>query len=830
LVVYYLLAGLVYIRTPPSVIIHKYRIKNIERRKVISSSYNINLTDPMRQRLIAICLLYFALTTCSPRDDKKSFQPPVNASNGLFSLSQVKQGSQLYATYCASCHGNELRGTEGGIALIGDRFMSKWQEQTLGTLYSLTKNTMPKTNPNSLDNGSYSALVAFMLNANGFTPGENELTSELEKLEHITIGIPPASSQTSMAFAPNHFDPTPPTVEAEWLQHRGDLASTNYSSLDEINVDNVSQLKVVWRWKTENFGAGPEFYFKATPLLANGVLYTTAGLSRTVAAIDAQTGETLWTYRFDEKERRISVPRQNSGRGVAYWSSPDRTKDRIVYITPGFQLIALDANTGEPIPAFGKNGIVDLKKGLNQNVDLLTATIGSTSPPIIVNDVIVVGSSFPVGLAPKSKKQVRGDIMGYDVHTGRQLWIFHTIPQQGEEGNDSWEDGSWKYTGNVGAWAPLSADPELGYVYVPLEAPTGDFYGGHRRGNNLFSQTLVCLDAKSGKKVWHFQTSHHDIWDYDLPAPPILADINVNGKPIKAVVQLTKQAFAFVFDRVTGKPIWPIVERPVPKSEVPGEWTSPTQPFPTRPAPYDRQGFSEDILVDFTPEIKSEAAMIARRYKTGPLFTPISIYDSLNNPGTLMLPDAVGGANWQGGVFDKETGMLYISSSSILRAVSLDKDPARSDMDYIAFIGSSKIGPYGLPLVKPPYGRITAIDLNTGDHRWMVPNAETPQWLKNIPALKGLDIPPTGIPDRVGMLVTKTLLFAGEGSGMYASDFPGGNKFRAYDKATGRVIAQIELPANQTGVPMTYSVNKKQYIVVAVGAPGIPGELVALGF
>ncbi len=782
----------------------------------------------MQHRFIAICLLSFALATCSQRDNKKSTQPPANANDGVFSIGQVEQGSQLYEKHCTSCHGSELRGTEGGTALVGDRFISKWKDQTMGALYSLTKNTMPKTNPNSLDDESYAALVAFMLNANGFPPGGTELVSGQDKLDHITMGVPPALSRNSLAFTPTNFDPTPPSIEAEWLQHRGDCASTNYSGLDQITRDNVSHLKVVWRWKTDNFGPGPEFYFKATPLMANGVLYTTAGLSRTVAAIDAQTGETLWTYRYDEKQRKTSVPRQNSGRGVAYWTSPDRSKDRIVYITPGFQLIALDANTGKPIAEFGSNGVVDLKKGLNQNIDLLTATIGSTSPPIIVNDVIVVGSSFPVGLAPTSKKQVRGDIMGYDVRTGRQLWIFHTIPQQGEEGNDSWEDGSWKYTGNVGAWAPLSADPELGYVYVPLEAATGDFYGGHRPGNNLFSQSLVCLDARTGKKVWHYQLIHHDIWDYDLPAPPILADINVNGKPIRAVVQLTKQAFAFVFDRVTGKPVWPIEERPVPKSEVPGEWTSPTQPFPTRPEPYDRQGFSEDMLVDFTSEIKKEALNIVSRYKTGPLFTPISIYDEQNNPGTLMLPDATGGANWQGGVFDKETGVLYVSSTTILRPMSLEKVPERSDMDYIAFVGSSKIGPFGLPLVKPPYGRITAIDLNTGDHRWMVPNADTPQWLKDIPALSALDIPPTGNPDRVGMLVTKTLLFAGEGSGMYASDFPGGNKFRAYDKATGKVIAQIELPANQSGVPMTYSVNGKQYIVIAVGAPGLPGELVAL--
>ncbi|HZI53849.1 MAG TPA: pyrroloquinoline quinone-dependent dehydrogenase, partial [Chitinophagaceae bacterium] len=510
------------------------------------------------------------------------------------------------------------------------------------------------------------------------------------------------------------------------------------------------------------------------------------------------------------------------------WSSPEKGKDRVIYLTPGFQLISLDAQTGRLIPGFGDNGIVDLKKGLGSDVDPLTATIGSTSPPIIVNDVIIMGASFPVGLAPVSKKQVRGDIMGYDVKTGKQLWIFHTIPQQGEEGNDTWENDSWKYTGNASAWAPLTADPELGYVYLPIEAATGDFYGGHRPGDNLFSQSLVCLNVKTGKKVWHYQLIHHDIWDYDLPAPPILADITVDGKAIKAVVQLTKQAFAFVFDRVTGKPIWPIEERSVPKSDVKGERTSPTQPFPTKPAAYDVQGYSEDVLVDFTPEIKKEAIRIAGQYKKGPVFTPISVYDPPNNRGTLMLPDAVGGANWQGGVLDPETGTLFVSSSTVLRPMSLEAAPGLSDMDYVAYMASSRIGPYGLPLVKPPYGRITAIDLNTGNHKWMVPNADTPGWIKDIPALKGIKIPRTGLPDRVGMLVTKTLLFAGEGSGLYASDGGGGNKFRSYDKTTGEIISEIALPANQTGIPMTYSINGKQYIVVAVGAVGHAGELVAL--
>jgi len=783
--------------------------------------------------IIYLLLIIIYFSSCS-KSDRPSIQEAgttteVTSNIGVFTKEQVELGSVLYENNCIACHGIDLRGTEGGNALMGDRFIASWKERSLGELFELTKTTMPKNNPHSLDDDSYASLLAFILNANEFPSGDVALSSNKEELQNIIVGSPP-SSRVSLRFTPKAYNPKPNTIEGEWLQHRGDYASTNYSPLDQINKENVKKLKIAWRWKTDNFGASPEFYFRSTPLMVKGVLYTTAGLSRTVTAIDAESGETLWTFRYDEKERRTSVPRQNSGRGVAYWSSPEKGKDRVIYITPGFQLIALDAQTGHLISDFGNKGVVDLKKGLGSHVDPLTATIGSTSPPIIVNDVIIMGASFPVGLAPVSRKQVRGDIMGYDVKTGKQLWIFHTIPQLGEEGNETWENESWKYTGNAGAWAPLTADPELGYVYLPLEAATGDFYGGHRPGNNLFSQSLVCLNAKTGKKVWHYQLIHHDIWDYDIPAPPILTEITVDGKPIKAVVQVTKQAFAFVFDRVTGKPVWPIEERSVPQSDVKGEWTSPTQPFPSKPTAFDRQGYSDDILVDFTPEIKREALKIVSQFKKGPLYTPVSIYDPPNNLGTLMLPDAVGGANWQGGVLDPETGILYVSSSTVLRPMSLESAPEISDMDYVAYMGSSRIGPYGLPLVKPPYGRITAIDLNTGNHIWMVANADTPDWVKDIPALKGIDIPRTGLPDRVGMMVTKTLLFAGEGAGLYGSDGGGGKMFRAYDKTTGEIISEIELPANQCGLPMTYSINGKQYIVVAVGAAGHPGELVALSF
>ena len=427
---------------------------------------------------------------------------------------------------------------------------------------------------------------------------------------------------------------------------------------------------------------------------------------------------------------------------------------------------------------------------------------------------------------------MRGDVSGYDVRTGKKLWIFHSIPQKGEYGNETWGKESWKFTGNVGSWPPLSADPELGYVYLPMEAATGDFYGGHRPGDNLFSQSLVCLNAKTGKRVWHYQVIHHDIWDYDLPAPPVLANIVVDGKPIKAVAQVTKQGFVFVLDRVTGKPVWPIEEHPVPASDVPGEISSPTQPFPTKPAPFERQVVNEDALIDFTPELKQEAIKISSKYRMGSVYTPIAVYNPPQMLGTLMLPCPTGGANWQGAVLDPETSFLYVSSSTSIEAMALFAEPDVSDMDYVAWwtggFGNGQGGPSGLPLVKPPWGRITAINLNTGDHVWMMANGDAPDWVKNNPALKGIKLPRTGRADRVGLLVTKTLLFAGEGAGLYGSAGGGGNKFRAHDKATGEILAEIELPANQSGVPMTYSINGKQYIVLAIGAMDHPGELVAL--
>jgi quinoprotein glucose dehydrogenase len=418
-----------------------------------------------------------------------------------------------------------------------------------------------------------------------------------------------------------------------------------------------------------------------------------------------------------------------------------------------------------------------------------------------------------------------GNVTAFDAVTGDKLWMFRTVPQPGEFGNDTWLDDSWTYTGNVGVWPPMSADTENGLIYLPLEAATGDVFGGHRAGDNLFSQSLVCLDARTGKRVWHYQTVHHGIWDFDLPAPPVLLDITVDSRSIPAVAQVTKQGFVFVFDRHSGEPVWPIIERPVPQSDVPGERTSATQPFPTLPEPFEPQGVSEARLNAMTPEIFAESRRIARNYKLGPLYTPPS-KATASSYGTLMAPSTSGGANWQGAVADPETSVLYVSSTSTVGVVGLVRDPQRSDMDYIGLRRDVE-GPFGLPLVAPPWGRITAIDLNTGKHLWMVANADTPAEVRNHEKLQGVDIPRTGHDDRVGLLVTRSLLFAGEGSGLYGAS-GGGNMFRAHDKQTGEILAELDLGARQTGVPMTYAIAGRQFIVVAVGAPGRAGELVAI--
>ncbi len=602
------------------------------------------------------------------------------------------------------------------------------------------------------------------------------------------------------------------TENGQWRFYGGDERSTRYAPLDQINESNVSQLQVAWTWRSTNFGPRPQASSEVTPLMVDGVLYFTAGTNRVVVAADAATGETLWTYRLEEEGR--GAVRQNN-RGVAYWSD-GRGDARILVISPGYQLMALDAKTGRPEAGFGANGLVDLWVGLRRKPD--PGTVGSTSPAMIVGDVVVVGWAGGVGVALPKIENPPGAVRGYDVRSGKLLWTFNTIPAQGEFGNETWLEDSWKTAGNTGSWGGFAADSELGLVYVPTEMPSGDLYGGHRPGDNLFADSLVAIEAKTGKRVWHYQFIHHDMWDWDIPAPPVLLDVTVNGKPIKAVAQVTKQAFTYVFNRETGEPVWPIVERPVPQSNVPGEKTSATQPFPTKPAPFDYQGYSEDILANFTPEIHAEALKAVQQFQLGPIFTPPIVRDANGKSGTFQLPGAGGGANWMGAAADPETGYLYIPSVTNPYISSLINDPSRSEMRYIA--GGALGGlpqPGGVPLLKPPYGRITAIDLNTGDHAWMIPNGTPPASVRNNAALKaaGVDVDNLGGSDRSPLLVTKTLLFAGT------------QKFRAIDKKTGRVVYEMEMPGAVGGGPMTYMLDGRQYIVMTVG--GREGaDLVAL--
>jgi quinoprotein glucose dehydrogenase len=644
-------------------------------------------------------------------------------------------------------------------------------------------------------------------------------------IEKLTVARNAAAAFACVAMLLSQTDAAQKgAVNSEWRHYGGDAGGTKYSPLSQIDASNVKQLQIVWRWKTETLGPPNDFNWQVTPLMVGGTLYFTAGQRRAAVAVDAATGETKWTYTLDEGQRGTRAPRLNN-RGLAYWSD-SAGNGRIILITAGFQMVGVDAKTGNVIPDFGVNGIVDLWQGLDRNVQI--GEIGTSSPAMIVGDIAVVGAALQGGTAPRTMNNVPGYVRGYDVRTGKLVWTFHTIPKSNEFGHDTWEGNSSEYTGNTAVWAPISADADLGYVYLPVETPTGDYYGGHRLGDNLFGNSIVCLDAKTGKRIWHYQLIHHDIWDWDTASAPVLLDVTVAGRARKIVAQVTKQGFAYVFDRVTGEPIWPIVERPVPQSDVPGERTSPTQPFPTKPAAFDRQGVTENDLIDFTPELKAEALRIASQFKLGPLYTPPIVENTGGKLATLTLPHNQGAANWQSAAADPETGILYVPSVTNWWASALTPGGQRSDMRYIGR-GTRVEPPLGLPLIKPPWGRITAIDLNTGDHAWMVPNGQPPDYVKNHPALAGIDLSGAGNPERAPLLVTKTLLFSGDGAGLFSSGPQGGGKkFRALDKKTGKTLHEMELPGNETGLPMTYMAGGRQFIVVAVGARNFPAELVAL--
>ena len=698
------------------------------------------------------------------------------------------------------------------------------------------------------------------------------------------------------------------TATGEWPSYNGDDKGSRYSPLDQIDAGNFKNLEIAWRFKTDNLGTRPEYKLEGTPLEVGGVLYATGGTRRSVFALDAATGELLWVHVEHEGERAIAAPRQLSGRGLAYWT--DGRSERILYFTPGYFLVALDARTGVRVASFGKDGLVDLKLEDDQQFmpDITTGEIGIHSAPVIAKDVVVVGAAFREGMTPKSYKNNKGFVRGYDARTGKRLWIFHTIPMKGEPGYETWLNGSAEYTGNTGVWTQITVDEDLGLAYLPVESPTGDYYGGHRPGANLYGESLVCVDLKTGLKKWHFQLVHHPLWDLDISSAPILADVTVNGRAIKAVAQPTKQGVLYVFDRVTGQPVWPIEERPVEKGDVPGEWYSPTQPFPTRPAAYARNGVVPDDLIDFTPELHAQALQQLSRFKYGPIFTPPSVSTLDGTIATLTMATASGGTNWPGGSYDPETHTVYAyACNACLTAIGLVPPPSKefSDMNFIAGTAGQtptmRTGPgegagadvpqrggrgaggagagggraaggagrgaagggqatappagaaaappaavaagapqtagrgggggttvQGLPMVKPPYGTISAINLDRGEIVWQVAHGETPDTIRNSPVLKGLTIPRTGQPGyNVGTLVTKTLVIAGEGQITTTADHPAGAMLRAYDKATGKEVGAVWMPAQQSGSPMTYMVNGKQYIVIAVSGGAYSGEYLA---
>ncbi|MDA1095148.1 MAG: PQQ-binding-like beta-propeller repeat protein [Acidobacteria bacterium] len=621
----------------------------------------------------------------------------------------------------------------------------------------------------------------------------------------------------------------------EWSAYAADQAGTKYLPLDQINADTVDGLEIAWRQpvipdaiRNGETTRGP-VGSQTTPLMAGGLLYFSTGLG-TIAALDPTTGEVVWNTGPSDDER----VRQT--RGVAYWT--DGTIRRVV-ATLGPKLVTLDARTGERDPDFGEAGEVDLRLGLLRPFP----NFYWNAAPIIVRNVIVIGSfveDITSNQLTADKESPRGDVRGFDVRTGEHLWTFHTIPRENEFGVETWgvdpvdDRASWEYSGNTNLWAHPTGDEELGIVYLPLSTPTNDYYGGHRPGDNLFAESLVAVDVTTGERLWHFQAIHHGVWDYDFASSAVLMDITVDGRAIKAVAQPSKQAFVYVFDRVTGEPVWPIEERPVAPSNVPGERLSPTQPFPTKPPPFEPQGVRVDDLIDFTPELRAEAISLLDQYEWGPMFTPPIELDPRPGAkiGTIFSPGTAGGASWSGAGVDPETGILYVPSAYSQNVVALvPSQHPRTNMRLVREKYTALQGPQGLPLFKPPYGRLTAIDLNRGDIAWQVPNGQGP---RRHPAIQHLDLPWLGQPGRASVLVTKSLVFLGEGGNTGVSALPqwyggpGGKMFRAYDKVSGEVVWEMELPGGTSGAPMTYMVNGRQYIIATVGWDDMASELVAL--
>ncbi|MGI9252041.1 MAG: PQQ-binding-like beta-propeller repeat protein [Pseudohongiellaceae bacterium] len=710
----------------------------------------------------------------------------------------VERGRVIFAAECARCH----------IPIEMDgRLRARWIGRSGEALFEQIRNTMPAETPGSLSDGQYYDLTAFILQSGNVPIGGGSISvAGLNGININPIAVLAAED------GGDEGDSVP------WTHYNGDEHSIRYSPLEQINADNVEELEIAWQFDTGAFGPRPETYSVSTPLMVNGTLYAAVGATRNVVALDAASGQLLWLWRPQEGERFNTAPRKGSGKGLAYYNGGNG-QEIIFTMTPGYYLVALNAHTGTPVETFAAGGFIDLKAGLRLGPGRDDIDIGISFPPLVAGDVVVAGAAHLVGMRPISASNVKGDIRGFDARSGELLWTFKTIPEAGELGYETWLDDSASYTGNAGVWAPMSADVERGHVYLPVESATGDRYGADRLGNNLFSSSTVALDLQSGEMEWYFQTTHHDIWDWDTPSAPLVITLP-DGRD--AVVQTLKQSHLFMFDADNGEPLFPVEERPVPLSDTPEEVAAATQPYPVKPAPYDRQGFQEDDLVDFTPEILARAKEVAADYRFSELYTPPSLHEHPvdGTLGTLHLPSSTGGSNWEGSAYDPETGIIYISSRTATSVMSLVNDPDASSVRYIQGGGRAPTVD-GIPLVKPPYGRITAIDLVSGEHVWQIVNGDTPDNIKDHELLEGIDIPPTGKPTRAGMVLTKALLFFGEGP-------RGDNILHAVDKATGETIALIDLPASITGVPITYMHDGKQYIVAAVSDFEATAKIIAL--
>jgi quinoprotein glucose dehydrogenase len=692
----------------------------------------------------------------------------------------------------------------------------------------------------------------------------------------ITVGVSGQVSPGTATGQAGQYGAQPSTKNGEWPHYTADIKGTKYSPLDQISASNFNTLEVAWRFKTDNLGTFPEYKLEGTPLMVKGVLYTTGGTRRSVIALDPKTGELMWVHSLREGKRAAVAPRQLSGRGVSYWTD-GKGDERVVYVTTGYRLAELNAKTGTPVQSFGKDGLVDLKvgavKGKGEQIDLETGEIGVHSTPAVVKDTIIVGSSMREGATVSTHNNTKGLVRAFDARTGRLLWTFNTIPRPGEFGNDTWENESWGINGNTGVWTQITVDEDLGLVYLPVETPTSDYYGGHRPGNNLFAETLVCVDLKTGQRKWHFQFVHHPIWNFDMSSAPIVADISVNGRPVKAVAVPSKEGWLYVFDRVTGQPVWPIEERPVPQSDVPGEKTSPTQPYPPDKLRYARNYINvPDDLIDFTPELRAEAIERIKRYKVAPTpFMPAILGNVNGLLGALGGPTAT---NWPGGGYDPELHIAFAPASNTGLSVKtlVEPPPGFSDIRYVSGIAGQPfrevLGPgdccaadsprtaerarqalapppptgaaaaaggggegggltvQGLQIVKPPYGVLAAIDLDKGEVKWQAPHGDTPDGVRNHPALKGMNVPKTGQAGTsgVGLMVTKTVVVMGDPQVTTTPEHPRGAMLRAYNKTTGAQVGAVWMPAPQSGSPMTYMVDGKQYIIVAVSGGNYSGE------